>query len=334
MPGMPVSAEDYRRAAESLASANHALLVSHERPDGDALGSLIALRSMLRSAGTNAEAVTFDFDGRSGRYTWLAEAVPLPRWPEDIGPETAGDFDAIVVLDTCSYGQLESFSDFLRGSSARKFVLDHHVTRDELADVYLIDETASATCVLLGEWASAAGWTVDAIAAMGLFVGMATDSGWFRFSNTDARTLRAAATLIETGLRPEEIYQQLYLSDSPARIRLLAATLNTLELHADERLATLHVTGEMFEATGATPAETDDLVNEPQRIGSVNVSALFVERGDGVVKVSLRSKHDVDVAQVAASMGGGGHQRAAGIRLQGTLDQVKSRVTAALLEAM
>jgi phosphoesterase RecJ-like protein len=328
---MAIDAADYRHAAEILAEAKRVLLVSHERPDGDALGSLIALRSMLRAAGVDAEAVTFDFDPRSGRYAWLDAAVPVPRWPEDLSAETVGDLDAIVVLDTCSYGQLESFSEFLRASTATKIVLDHHVTRDELADVYLIDETAAATCVLLTEWADAAGWTVDATAELGLFVGMATDSGWFRFSNTDARTLRAAARLIEAGLRPDEIYQQLYLADSPARIRLLGKVIETLELHADGALATVHITRAMLDATGATPAESEDMVNEPQRIASVNVCALFVERDDGVVKASLRSKRDIDVAAVASSMGGGGHQRAAGLRRQGTLDEVKAH---ALLEAM
>ncbi len=331
---MPISADEYRRAAERLTAMQRVLLVSHDRPDGDALGSLIALRSMLRLAGVDARAVTFEFDAAESRYALLSEAAPLARWPDEIGPDAVGELDAIVVVDTCSFGQMESFAEFLRSSPAQKFVVDHHVTGDDIADVYLTDETASAACVLLAEWAEAAGWTINERAALGLFVGMATDTGWFRHSNTDTRTLRAAAALIEAGLRPNEVYQRLYLSDSPGRIRLLGAMLGTLELHADGRFAAVHLTQKMFDASGARPEDTEDLVNEPQRIGSVVAAALFVEHMDGVVKVSLRSKRDIDVAAVAASFGGGGHKRAAGVRVPGTLEEVKTQITRAMLAAM
>lgn len=327
---MSITTRVYRQAADVLAQCQRVLLVSHERPDGDALGSLVALRSMLQRAGIEATAVTFD--PVPPRYALLVEACPLPRWPDEIGPDTVGRIDAIVVADTCTYRQMEVFADFLRASPAHKLVVDHHVTRDDLADVYLIDEHSSATCVLLAEWAEAAGWEVTKDAALALFVGMATDTGWFRFANTDARTLRAAARLIETtSLRPDEIYQHLYCSDSAGRIRLLAAMLETLELLADGTVAAVHITRDMLADCGATRADTEDLVNEPHRIGSVNVAALFVEQDDGRVRVSLRSKRDVDVAAVAAAFGGGGHQRAAGARISGALPEVKKRVIEALL---
>lgn len=331
---MPISTDSYLEGARTLAESRRVLLVSHERADGDALGSLIALQSMLRSIGV--EAVAVRFDPVPPKYALLDEVATLPSWPEDVGPDNVGELDAIVIVDTCSYGQLECFADFLRGSPAKKVVVDHHVTRDELADLYLIDEHASSTCILLAEWAAAVGWNIDEAAKLGLFVGMATDTGWFRFSNTDVRTLTAAAKLIDAGIEPAEIHQRLFSSDSAGRIRLLGAMLGTLELHADGRVATVEITREMLAACGVTRDETEDLVNEPQRIGSVVAVALFSEPEEEgqKVKVSLRSKRDVNVAAIAATFGGGGHERAAGLRVPGSLPDIKAQVTAALVNAL
>jgi hypothetical protein len=148
------------------------------------------------------------------------------------------------------------------------------------------------------------------------------------------RVLAAAGELIAQGVRSHELYMQLFQRDPPRRLRLLAAALNSLELLADDRLALMTLTSAAFDNTGATPADTEGIVNEPLRIGSVVVSILFVDQGDGIVRVNFRSKPpqeegdpDIDVAAIAQSFGGGGHRRAAGARTSGLLPDVRRQLT-------
>src|SRR5206468_3386868 len=156
-----------------------------------------------------------------------------------------------------------------------------------------------------------------------LFVGIATDTGWFRHSNTDGRALAAAAELAAGGVKPHQLFEALYQHDSAGRVRLLGAAIETLEVHGG-MLAIMALDSHAFSRCGASLSNTEDVVNEPLRIESVMVSILFVEQPDGVVRMNFRSKppylsegptsRDIDVAAIAATFGGGGHRRAAGAR--------------------
>jgi phosphoesterase RecJ-like protein len=303
------------------------LLLSHERPDGDALGSLIALKRMLAACGV--EVVAAVFDEIPGRYAFLTDGEGLSDWREI---SSGAVFDGVILLDTCSFGQLTPAAEWLRAFDGPVIAVDHHVTRDEIATDLLVDEAASATCVILHEWASVNGWSPDRKAREALFVGLATDTGWFRHSNTDAATLSVAADLVANGVDASGIYQRLYMADSVGRVRLSAATMSGMALHCGERLAILTVTTEMFRETGAQAWETDELVNEPLRILGVDVSVLLAEgegKGDPV-KCSFRAKGEVDVAEIANGFGGGGHRKAAGARVVGSLEDVVRRVVEAV----
>jgi phosphoesterase RecJ-like protein len=155
---------------------------------------------------------------------------------------------------------------------------------------------------------------------------MATDSGWFRFGNTDARLLRRAARLTEAGVRADRLYARLYDQDSPAKLRLLGAMLGTLELHAGGRIAIACISQEMFGQCDASPSDTEDLIQELYRLGGVIVAALLVELPNQLVKVSLRSRCALDVNAVAKGWGGGGHRPAAGARRRGSLPDVRREV--------
>lgn len=329
----------FERVAQLIGAWRHPLLLTHAKPDGDALGSLAAMRSFLQAIGADVTALLFD--AIPDRYAAFRSFAPMPVWKTELHEGDLTNVDGIIVLDTCTYNQLEPIADWLRGTDAPKVALDHHVTRDDLADHYLVDESAAAACLILYDWARAVDWSLSSVAARAMYIGIAMDTGWFRHSNTDSRVLAAAADLISRGVSQHELYEQLFHRETPARIRLQGAAISTLELLADERLAVMTLSSDAIQGAGATPADTEDIVNEPLRIGSVVVSVLLVEHEPGVVRVSFRSKPplggadsipDVDVAAAAQSFGGGGHKRAAGARLKGTLAEARERIIASLTE--
>jgi len=170
--------------------------------------------------------------------------------------------------------------------------------------------------------------------AHALFLGIASDTGWFRFSNTDARTMAVASELVGAGVDPGAMFQALNQQDPVEKLRLIARVLTTLELHAGNRIAVMKLREEDFAATGADGSMTDDLVNEATRLGSTEVTMLFTEEADDLVRVNLRSKNSFDVSALARRYGGGGHARAAGARLRGKWDEVVPRMVADAAEML
>ena len=324
-------------ANEQISKWRRPLLVSHAKPDGDAIGALVATRNALRQRGLDPAALVFD--PIPDRYQFLVDPVPMARLGEDITLNELDSIklDGVIVLDTCSYSQLLPIAEWLRTSRLPTLAIDHHVTRDSLADTYLIDESASATCLVLYEWMRSNEWAIDRSTAEALFVGIATDTGWFRHSNTDARSLSTATELVRLGVQPFAMFDALFQHESAARFRLRAAVQNRLELLAKGRLAILTLPASIFTETGAKLADTEDLVNDPLRIASTIVSVMLVEQGGGVVRCGFRSRApiddsslDIDVAAIAARFGGGGHCRAAGARINASLEDAKQQVIEAL----
>jgi phosphoesterase RecJ-like protein len=311
------------------------LLLTHRRPDGDAVGGLIALSSILKKLGK--EAVCCLFDPVPARYEFMVKGVSFTQWSDIEQQQIDHEFNGIIVVDTSSWSQLSPAESFLRESSLPRIVIDHHASGDDIsgADATCCscrDEHAAAACQLVYEAASAMGWQMDPVAADALFVGLATDTGWFRFSNADARCYAAASSLIGLGVRPFALFPALYETRAATRIRLKAELLRSLELHADQKIAMMLLTQDMLQATGADASESEDLINEPMTIGSVAVSVLLSEQADGVTRISFRSKppevvgQDVDVAAVAQQLGGGGHRRAAGARVTSPLTEARVKV--------
>ncbi len=309
------------------------LLLTHAKPDGDALGAMIAMYAALQQRGVRSVALVYD--EIPDRYRFFTDAGPVQRLGVDVSLDdlSAMGLDSVIVLDTCSYGQLEPVANWLREHALPKFVVDHHITRDDLADGYLIDETASAASLILLEWFHQDGWTIDDAVAEALYVGIATDTGWFRHSNTDARTLSAAAELVQRGVRPHAMYDQLFQHESVGRFRLRAAVASRMELLAGGTLAVMTLPAAVLAETGASLSDTEDLVNEPLRIDATVVSVFLVEQDGGVVRIGFRSRAplnedslDVDVAAVANHFGGGGHRRAAGARINATLQDAREQL--------
>jgi phosphoesterase RecJ-like protein len=329
-----VSERDLQSLATWLEECHRPMLISHQRADGDSLGAMAAMSLALRSCGADPVAVLFD--PLPSQYGFLEPAARWCVWDE-VRDVLAADCDGVVIVDTCALPQLEPVVEFL-ARAPRTLVIDHHATRDPIGtrpgDLQVFDETAGAVSLMIAEWIRSIGLEFDEPLATALFVGIATDCGWFRFTNTDARTMRMVADLVEAGADASRIHSAIHQQDPPAKLRLIARMLGTLELKADGKLAVMCLRPADFAATGADSGMTSDLVNEASRLGCTEATPLFTEETDGTVRVNFRSKERLDVSALAARFGGGGHARAAGARLRGAWDTVVPRVISEMIEAL
>ncbi|MFQ5410747.1 MAG: bifunctional oligoribonuclease/PAP phosphatase NrnA [Phycisphaerae bacterium] len=320
-------------AAGRIEAADRILITTHTRADGDAVGCVTALIRLLEGRGKNVRAILHETV--PARYAFLPDVGALQIWDVDRAAEALSAADLLILVDTCASAQLGDVAESIRSARLPRLAIDHHVTRDDVADEILLDETAGACARIITRLADHAGWSIDADSATLLFVGLMTDTGWLRFSNTHAAELATAARLVEAGARPDELYERLYLQDAEPRVRLIGEVLTSLELLAAGRLAVLRITEDMLSRCGAARDMTEEIINEPQRMGSVVVCVLFVEpEGDGPVRVSFRSKRDVDVAAIARRFGGGGHPRASGAKITGTLEAVHQQVVPVVVRAL
>ena len=323
-----VTESEFCRAIELINNSRNVLITAHTRPDGDACGCVRAMCDMLTGLGKEVHPVFMS---------------PLPEWYEflfeqkvpilgnDVTKKQLHDghydeCDLVIIVDTNSYVQLPGFDEWLKESQVKVLVIDHHVTSDGLGCVELVDTTAAATGEIVFDLIKYAGWRISAEVAEALFVALSTDSGWFRFKNADARIYRSAAELIELGANPSDIYRKMYQNFSPARMKLMVRMLDSMELHFDGRAATQYIMRSDFDETGATGRDTENLIDECQRIASVEVAALFVELKDGDFRCSLRSKGDVNVREIAQKYGGGGHTVASGVNLDGPLKKAMKTI--------
>jgi phosphoesterase RecJ-like protein len=244
-------------------------------------------------------------------------------------------FDALLVVDTGTWSQLPGLCEKLNGFARPRLVLDHHLTQENWADVKLVRTDAAAA----GEIAAQVlrGWNVplDKPLATAIFLAIASDTGWFQFSNTRPATLRLAADLMEVGVDTDNLYQHLYQNERAERVALQTLAQDSLRLLENGRLAVMMVKRDDFKQTGAALSDTENLINIPLQIKTVEVSILMIDPPDGSpIRVSLRSKGQVDVARFAEQFGGGGHARASGLKIAGTLDEAFAKVTTAMKKAM
>ena len=333
---------DLDQAAALLRSEGGATCVlTHAKPDGDAAGSVVALVTALRALGQSACGLLvppiLPSLGRLAEAPGImlhAAGRPLP------------DCDRLVIVDTGARSQVGPLDEMVQRKLGQTLILDHHLSGDIEASNRYIDPTAAAAAEIVAELVAKlvgpGGMDPEAQARVdqALFTGIASDTGWFKFSNTTPRTLRLAADLIERGVDHSHLYGQLEQSDRVERLGLLSRAVDSLRLLADGRAAVMILRSEDFDETGARPEETERLIDIPQQVGSIRAIALLseVRADDGVqTRISFRSKprpNAVNVAEVAGAFGGGGHARAAGARLQEPADAVLPRIITALEAAV
>ena len=243
--------------------------------------------------------------------------------------------DAIVVLDISDLERLGSLGRHVRDAGVPVICIDHHVSRGSLPPgPRLIDSKAAATGELIFDLAVTNRWTIQTRAARALYVALLTDTGGFRFSNTSARTLRVAAELLERGVHPEDIYLQVYSNAPEGRVRLMAEVLDTLVVERDPGVAWVTVPPGAMKRLAADADDLDGIVEFARSIRGVMLALLFRELANGRIKVSFRSVGGVNVAQLAREFGGGGHAKAAGASLEGSLSDVQQTVLAAARDVL
>lgn len=298
------------------------LITAHERLDGDALGSELALYHLLRNMGK--EATIYNQDVTPENYRFFTES---DRITNELPPPES--FDAAFVLDC---------SDLQRvGREAAKIAtipclinIDHHFSNGGFCETQLIDPRASSTGELICRLLAHMGIAPTGEIATCLYTAILTDTGGFRYGNTGRGTLLAAADLVAGGADPQWISENVYETNAPARIRLLASILPKLTIDEGGRVGSITVTQQDLASTEALPEHTEGFVDLPRTIRGVDISVLYAELPDGSFKLSLRSKGTVNVERIARVFGGGGHINAAGCRMEGNIDDIRRR----LLEAI
>jgi len=313
--------------ATALKPGIRVCLTTHVNPDGDGLGSEAGLSHLLRARGV--DVVITNPTPTPPRYDFLFQQLPgVDRSTEAVKELRRADL--IVVLDIADLGRIGMLAGPVRERGVPVGCIDHHVSPGQLPDgPRYLDPGAAATAALVYEIALGNEWPITRDAARSLYVGILTDTGGFRFSNTDARTLRTAAALLETGLDTEAIYLDVYANAPEGRARLLADALQTLVVEPEYGLAWVTVPPGSMERHGVTADDLDGVVEYPRSIAGVRMALLFRELASGRIKISLRSVGDVDVAAFAKPFGGGGHTKAAGISLDGTMAQAQEIILAA-----
>lgn len=322
---------DWSPLVDLIRSRQTFLLMTHIRPDADGLGAQLALADALERIGKKARVVIAS--NLPPRYQFLdpgrtrIERFRLPG-------EGFRTVDAILILDTGTWGQIADFGDFLKTMAVPKAVIDHHRTQDDLGGMRFVDTSAEATGRLAYEIIRALDAPLSPTAAHHLFMAVALDTGWFRHPNTTAATFDLAAELVRAGANPTPLYEQLFEAAPLGRLKLVGVALQRLELRAGGQVAFTEVKLADYAACGAVPGDTEDLINYPRAINGVEVAVIFIEQPEGGTKVSFRARSRVDVARLAERFGGGGHKLASGARLNDPLPVAREKVLAAVEEAV
>lgn len=317
-----------RQISELLRSQNTFLVLTHYRPDGDAVGSQLALLLLLKNLGKTVEA--WNDDEVPAKFRFLPHSDLITRPPAE--PK---DFDVVIAIDTSTWQRVGTAAQRIR--SRKHFInIDHHVSNETFADINWVVPEAPASGQIAFDLIKSAGFTLTLEIATCLFAAISTDTGSFSYGNTTAASLRVAAELVDTGINVGEICRHIYESYPYGRLMLLQKVLARLQLADQKRIAYMWITNSMFEESGAKREDTEGLIDYARAIHGVIVALLFEELPEaGKFRISLRSKHpNVDVNSVARRFGGGGHRAAAGARLSGEPQEIERNVLAAVSEAL
>ena len=311
-----------------IKGANHILLASHSDPDGDAVGSLLALGIAI---------------GRRGQKTTIYNASPIPavyRFLPSVERivrhiKKASTYDLALIMDC---GDLPRIGEASTAISQIPVIIniDHHISNTGFGDMQLIDPLACSTAEIVYRLIKALAVPIDKSIATSIYTGILTDTGSFRFSSTNQAAFAISRDMAELGVEPHDVAQHVYGTYSLGRIKLLNLALDSIEISENGKLSIMTVTGTMFAETGTHPEDVDGMINYARRIEDVKVAALIQEQQNGKSNsnrhcryhVSLRSDGTVDVAAIAGSFGGGGHASAAGFQIEATLTELKSDITA------
>jgi bifunctional oligoribonuclease and PAP phosphatase NrnA len=308
-------ADAIRRIREEMAGRRRILLTSHARPDGDSIGSQVALAYALRALGKQVQVINRD---------------PVPAFLDSfpgvsdivIAGKAEGPFDAAIVLEC---GDLSRAG--VEGLEGLFVVnIDHHPGNTAYGAVNWIDDGAAACGEMVFDLIEALGVPLTVEIATHIYVAILTDTGSFHYSHISPRTFDICRRAVEAGVDPQATARAVYDSSTLGRLRLLGSVLGTLEMEASGRLAILRLDQAMFDRSGGTYDDLDGLINIPLTVREIQAVVFFKELEPGQQRVSLRSKGEVDVGRVAAEFGGGGHKNASGFTIAGRYAEIRPEV--------
>ena len=320
-----------QRAAEDTNHDGGVLITTHAKPDGDAFGAVAALCAALKPCATRVTGLLMPPVPDGLMQVHAAELVTVWRDGRTL-PTPA----LVIVLDTGAWSQLSPLRPQLERWTDRMLIIDHHLNGDVPAAHRYIDEQAAACCEIVAELIDAMGRPIDPTIAEALFIGLAADTGWFRFSNTRPQTHELAARLLRAGVNHAELYRRLEQTERPQKLALMIRALNSLELLDNGRVALMTLRADDFAQTRTQLAETERFVDIPQIVADVQTVVLVTEpprepgrKDEAAIRLSFRSKpgpQAINVAELAKQFGGGGHARAAGAKVKAPFEQVVEQV--------
>jgi bifunctional oligoribonuclease and PAP phosphatase NrnA len=313
--------------ADVLRSRQRFVVMSHVRPDGDALGCTIAMALCLKALGKDVTA--WNEEGVLEKFHYLPgyEIVKPP-------PVEAQEFDVAIVLDTSVLDRVGKCLPAVKHAGIW-INIDHHITNPGFGDLVHIDSTAPATGQILYELFRLGELPLTYEMADNLYVAISTDTGSFQYAGTTARTYEIGAELIRAGVNVSDLSRKMYENYPRRRLELLRALLNTLRFTSGDRCASVSLSLATAAELGVLPEDNEGLIDHIRAIQGVQVAAFFEELADGKVRVSMRSKDErVDVSKICGFFGGGGHMLASGARIRGTLAEVQDRVLAMVDDAL
>jgi phosphoesterase RecJ-like protein len=320
-----VSASKFQEIDQILRAHQRFAILGHVRPDGDALGSQLALALSLQALGK--EVRVWNEDGMLEKYSFLPRADLLTK-----PPSTPEDFDVAIALDTAIQNRLGTALAAVR--SAKIWInIDHHLSNPGYGNVVCIDTSAPATAEIIFHLIKTQGLPFNRDIAENLYTAISTDTGSFQYPKTSAHTFEIAAELIHTGLDVGRLSQLLYENYPRRRLELLRELLRNMRFQQEGHVASFSLTLKATTELGLLPEDNEGLIDHLRAVRGVIVAVFFEELTDGKVRVSMRSKTDaVDVCAICQKFGGGGHTLAAGARVRGTLSEVEERVLTEVCE--
>ena len=311
------------RIVDAIRQRQRFVLSSHSRPDGDSIGSQLAMAFALRALGKEVHLVNFD-----------RAPAPLLQFPGvaaiEIADRVSGEYDAAIIMEC---------GDLARTGVAgldRYFVIniDHHPGNSGYGQINWFDSSAAACGEMVYDVIAALGVPMSLEIATHIYLAILTDTGSFHHSHITPRTFEICRQTVEAGVNPAAMARRIFDSNSFGKLKLIGALLDDMELADEGRLAILHLNDEMLAVTGSTNNDTEGLINLPLTAREIQAVVFFKETNTGEVRVSMRSKYDVDVRKVANEFGGGGHKNAAGFTVDGPLHDVRAGIVDRLVKAI
>jgi len=316
--------QDRQTVRGELERHQRCLISTHVSPEGDALGSALALAHALRGIGKEALVVNRDPVPR------LLDFLPSDGLFRQVSRPDEG-YDLLVVVDC---GDLERTALFNEWRPPTIVNIDHHITNKRFGRTNWVEPDAAATAEMIAVLLGDMGLPLTKEIALCLYTALMTETGSFKYSNTTPAVFRLAADLAERGVQPAWVSQKIYERNTVSRLKLLGALLERMEANADRTVAWVTIPAGLFKQTGTTAEDAEDFVNYPRSLADTEVAMLIRDAEPGRVKVSFRASGEVDVAAIASQFGGGGHRKAAGCTVAGTLDTVQPKIIEAAERAV